>query len=102
VTDLGRLCGAGAYCEQLERTAIGPFRLEDADENRLIPIAHALDFLPERRLGPDEARLASHGSAVQAAGCDAGEVVRLTSEGQLIALAERRRDALKPVTVLSA
>lgn len=31
-----------AYCEQLERTAIGPFRLEDADEERVVPLAEAL------------------------------------------------------------
>ena len=34
VTDLG-----DAYCEELERTAIGPFRLEDADPDRLRPAA---------------------------------------------------------------
>lgn len=30
VTDLGDAVGAGAYCERLERTAVGPFRIEDA------------------------------------------------------------------------
>src|SRR3954454_6935250 len=34
VADLG-----DAYCEQLERTAIGPFRLEDADPERIVPLA---------------------------------------------------------------
>ena len=43
VADLG-----DAYCEELERTAIGPFRLEDADPERLLPLAEALAFLPER------------------------------------------------------
>jgi tRNA pseudouridine55 synthase len=102
VTDLGQLCGAGAYCSQLERTAIGPFRLEDADEEALIPLDRALDFLPERRLEPDEARLARHGGAIEATGEDGddGAVVRLTAGGDLIALAERRRNVLKPVTVL--
>ena len=31
-----------AYCEELERTRIGPFRLEDADPERLVPLAEAL------------------------------------------------------------
>jgi tRNA pseudouridine55 synthase len=104
VADLGRLCGAGSYCEQLERTAIGPFLLEDADEGKLIPIARALDFLPEHRLAPDDARRARHGSRIEVAdedGQSAG-VVRLTSGDELIAVAERRDDALKPVTVLSS
>jgi tRNA pseudouridine55 synthase len=104
VTDLGRLCGAGAYCLRLERTAIGSFRLEDADEETLIPLDRALDFLPEHRLGPDEARLARHGGTIETAAEDGGgngAVVRLTAGGELIALAERRRNALKPLTVLA-
>ena len=39
VADLG-----DAYCEELERTAIGPFRLEDADEERVVGLAAALSF----------------------------------------------------------
>src|ERR687883_1719707 len=41
VADLG-----DAYCEELERTAIGPFRLEDADRERVVPLGEALSFLP--------------------------------------------------------
>ena len=33
ITDLG-----DAYCDELERTAIGPFRLEDADPERIVPL----------------------------------------------------------------
>jgi tRNA pseudouridine55 synthase len=36
-----------AYCEQLERTAIGPFKLDHADPERIVPLAEALAFLPE-------------------------------------------------------
>src|SRR4051794_377617 len=42
VADLG-----DAYCEQLQRTAIGSFKLEDADPERVVPLAEALSFLPE-------------------------------------------------------
>ncbi len=34
VTDLG-----DAYCDELERTAIGPFRLEDADPDRILGLS---------------------------------------------------------------
>jgi tRNA pseudouridine55 synthase len=103
VADLGRLCGTGAYCEALERLAIGPFRLERADEARLIPLVEALSFLPERALDPEEARRVRHGSAVEDRGTPKeGRVVRLTRNGELIAVAERRGDSLKPVTVLSS
>jgi tRNA pseudouridine55 synthase len=104
VADLGQLCGAGAYCETLERLAVGPFKLEQADEQRLIPLTEALSFLPERVLAPDEARRARHGNAVEAGRDEnlvSAPLVRLTSEGELVAVAERRDGALKPVTVLA-
>src|SRR4051812_18674947 len=45
VADLG-----DAYCEALRRTAIGAFRVEDADGRTLVPLNEALAFLPERGL----------------------------------------------------
>jgi tRNA pseudouridine55 synthase len=36
----------GGHCRTLRRTAVGPFRVEDADPDRLIPPAEALPFLP--------------------------------------------------------
>src|SRR3954471_7128543 len=50
VADLG-----DAYCEELERTAIGSFRLEDAET--FVPLAEALAFIPSVDLSaPDAAR----------------------------------------------
>ena len=95
VTDLG-----DAYCEELERTAIGAFRLEDADPDRLVPLRDALAFIPERVLSADEARTVSHGRAV-AATADSDEHVRLTFEGELVAIAEPRAAELKPVVVFA-
>ena len=90
VADLG-----DAYCLELRRTAIGPFEVADADEERIVPLGDALGFLPEVRLEPDDARRAGHGVAVPGA---AGGFVRLTDEAGLIAIAEPREDALlKPV-----
>jgi tRNA pseudouridine55 synthase len=103
VTDLG-----DAYCEELERTAIGPFRLEEADPDRLVPLRDALAFLPERVLSAEEAVAVSHGRSVPlgaAAGRRAapveGEHVRLTHEGDLLAIAEPRAAELKPVVVFA-
>ncbi len=39
-----------AYCDELRRTAIGPFAVEDADPETVIPVAAALAFLPEHPL----------------------------------------------------
>ena len=82
-----------AYCEELRRTAIGPFAVADADPGRIIGLDDALSFMPEVRLDPERARRASHGGAVAG---DAGgaEVVRLTDEDGLIALAAPRGDGL--------
>ena len=44
-----------AYCDELERTAIGPFRLEDADPERIVPLEEALGFMAARPLDPGEA-----------------------------------------------
>jgi tRNA pseudouridine55 synthase len=87
-----------AYCEELRRTAIGPFRLEDADPGRVVPVASALDFLPERALDEGEAAKVAHG--VRLAG-DAEGPVRLTHGGKLVAVAEPRGDELQPVVVFA-
>ena len=100
VADLGDAAGAGAYCEALERTAIGSFRLDGADEGRLVPLAEALSFLPERRLDPVEERLARTGRPVENGVDSQAPNIRLTAGGELVAVAERRNGVLKPVTVI--
>jgi tRNA pseudouridine55 synthase len=97
IADLG-----DAYCEALRRTAIGPFALADADPERVIGLNEALAFMPEVRLADDEARRAGHGVAVVAPDELAGDVVRLTDDRGLIAIAEPREQGrmLKPIVGL--
>jgi tRNA pseudouridine55 synthase len=38
----------GGHCISLRRTEIGPFRVEEADEARIVPLDEALARLPER------------------------------------------------------
>lgn len=92
VGDLG-----DAYCEDLERTAVGQFRLEDADDEHLVPLEDALSFLPERPLGADEAQLVRHGRPLVGPASQA--TVRLTYERRLLALGERRGSDLHPAVV---
>jgi tRNA pseudouridine55 synthase len=98
VADLG-----DAYCEQLRRTAIGPFEVAGADPDTVISLTQALEFLPAVRVDGDQARRAGHGQAVSAAATAAGNVVRLIGEEGLIALAEPRHGGteLKPVVGFS-
>jgi tRNA pseudouridine55 synthase len=89
-----------AYCEALERTAVGPFRLEDADPERVVPLAEALAFLPERTLSSSEAAVVRHGGRV-AGGRAEEESVRLTYGGELLGIGEPRAGELQPVVVFS-
>jgi tRNA pseudouridine55 synthase len=91
IADLG-----DAYCEELERTGIGPFRLADAD--RELPLAEALDFLEPRSLSEQEEKAVRHGRRVPR-GDAAAPAVRLMAGGRLIAIAEARADELQPVVV---
>ena len=95
IADLG-----DAYCEQLERTRIGPFALDQADPERIVPIAEALAFLPERALDGDEARAVRHGRRVDAAAAE-GRHVRLTHEGSLLAIGEPQGEEIQPVVVFA-
>jgi tRNA pseudouridine55 synthase len=108
VTDLG-----DAYCEELERTAIGEFRLEDAAGGGpaarapggqagadLIPLRDALAFLPERPLTAEEAVAVRNGRRVPAHGSATGPV-RLTHDGELLAVGERGDGDLRPVVVFA-
>ena len=89
-----------AYCERLERTAIGPFRLEDADPDRLVPLNDALAFLPERALDDDEAKAVSHGRRIEKSGTGTFfSPVRLVHQGELLAIGEPRGEELQPDVV---
>jgi len=96
VSDLG-----DAYCDELRRTAVGPFRLDDADPEKVVPVAEALAFLPERPLDAEEAEKVAHGVRVVATE-DLEGAVRLTHDGELVAVAEPRGPDLQPVVVFAA
>jgi tRNA pseudouridine55 synthase len=91
IADLG-----DAYCDELERTAVGPFRLEDAGQ--AVPLGEALSFLPERSLSPTEAEAVRHGRRVPRGGAEPG-FVRLVAGPNLLAIGESRADDLQPVVV---
>jgi tRNA pseudouridine55 synthase len=109
-----------AYCEELERTAIGPFDLADAEPERIVAPNAALAFLPERALDEREASVVVNGvrvplEAAAPAQADAGATeppglapeapanaaLRLTHAGRLLAIAEPRGQELQPVVVFS-
>jgi tRNA pseudouridine55 synthase len=88
IADLG-----DAYCEELRRTAVGPFAVGDADPKRIVALGDALGFLPEVRLDPEQAGRVVHGRAIRGQAGSA-PVVRLTDERGVVALAEARPGGL--------
>jgi tRNA pseudouridine55 synthase len=90
IADLG-----DAYCLELRRTAIGPFEVGDADDERIVPLDDSLAFIPAVELDGEDARFAAHGRAIPGT---AEGIVRLRDRDGLIALAEPREDGtLKPI-----
>jgi tRNA pseudouridine55 synthase len=87
----------GGHCRTIRRTAVGPFRVEDADEERvLLPLA-ALVHLPERRLSDEEVALVRSGRPVEAGGEGA---VALWDANGLVAVGQAGAGLIRPETVL--
>lgn len=87
----------GGHCRTIRRTAVGPFRVEEADEERvLLPLA-ALVHLPERRLNDEEVALVRTGRAVEGGGEGA---VALWDETGLVAVGQAAGGVIRPETVL--
>lgn len=68
------------HCRTLRRTEVGPFRVEDADPDRILPPAEALPFLPAREVDSATAEAIRQGrERVQ-------EDVRVLHAGELVAV----------------
>jgi tRNA pseudouridine55 synthase len=87
----------GGHCRSIRRTAVGTFRVEDADEEVVLPPLAALLTLPERGLGASEAQLVRQGRPVP--GSETGPVA-LHFDGNLVAVAQGDGSELRPETVL--
>ena len=113
-------CSSGTYVRQLvadlgERAARAPTARRssarrsarsgsrDADEERLVPLVEALSFMPgarARRRGGAARPNRAGGRRRRRADRGRRPDVRLTADGELVAVAERRDGKLKPVTVI--
>jgi tRNA pseudouridine55 synthase len=70
----------GGHCRTLRRLAVGPFSVDDADEERILPAAEALPFLPVVEVTLDEA------AAIRSGRRRARDGTRTVCEGELIAV----------------
>jgi tRNA pseudouridine55 synthase len=87
----------GGHCRTLRRTAVGPFRVEDADEETVRAPLAALVHLPEQQVSEEEVRLVRTGQTL--AGAGEGPIALWTGEGELVAVARAREGVLRPETV---
>jgi tRNA pseudouridine55 synthase len=70
----------GAHCRTLRRIEVGPFSVDDAEEERILPPVDALPFLPTVKVGADEA------AAIRTGRTRAESGVRTIHEGELVAV----------------
>ena len=104
--DVGEALGCGAHLATLQRTRVGPFRLEAAVAPQTVTAADLRDEaalvadLPRRELDETSRAAALHGRPLPAVKGE-GERVALFADGHLIAVAERVGDLLKPRVVVA-
>jgi tRNA pseudouridine55 synthase len=70
----------GGHCRALRRLEVGPFSVDDADDERLVPPAEALPFLPAVEVGADVA------AAIRTGRRRAASDVRTLCGGELVAV----------------
>jgi tRNA pseudouridine55 synthase len=87
----------GGHCRTIRRTAVGPFRVEDADEEVVLAPLAALVHLPERQLTAEDERLVRTGRQIPGEGT--GPVALWTETG-LVAVGQAAGGAVRPETVL--
>jgi len=89
----------GGHCRSLRRTAVGPFRVGDADPEIVLPPLAALVHLPARELADDEVRLVRSGRSLAGEG---DGPVALYHREELVAVGQAEEGAIRPETVLPA
>jgi tRNA pseudouridine55 synthase len=112
--DIGEALGCGGLVEVLIRTRIGQFRIEDAVDplqltdtstvlGHLLPPLTALTHLPHLNLDANQQAAILRGMAIPATGLPAGDVALISTDGDLIAIAEMdpTTDRLSPRRVLA-
>lgn len=104
VADVGRALGCGAHLVRLRRTAIGPFKVEDARPPGVgepLPIDRAIGHLPSIHLDAEEARAASHGRLLGPAAID-GPYAVFGPDGALKGIYRDAGASARPEVVLAS
>lgn len=70
----------GGHCRSLRRIEVGPFSVEDADDERILPPVDALPFLPLVEVGE------KHAKAIRTGSAKLQQAVRVVHDGTLVAV----------------
>lgn len=105
--DLGEALGVGGHLTALRRTAVGPYRLEQArtleqlaEDCAILPMAEAVAAaFPRRDVTEEEARLVAHGGRLRALGLGEGPIGVFGPDGALLSLVEERKGQARPLAV---
>lgn len=104
VADVGDWLGCGAHLTSLRRTAIGPFRVEEArrPDDPGVPLSpeRVVAHLPTLVLHEEEARVAAHGSVLGPAGLSGPYRVH-APDGRLIGIYRDEGARAVPEVILS-
>lgn len=87
----------GGHCVALRRTAVGPLRVDDAEEGRILPPLAAVSHLPRIDLDEAGARAVASGRAVPA---DGEGAVALVAAGELLGVGLAAGGVARPETVI--
>jgi tRNA pseudouridine55 synthase len=104
--DLGALLGLPAHCEALRRTAIGPFRVEDAvapdavNAGTVRTAAEMVGSMRQVRVNAVERRELSFGRRIAQTEAVAGHAALLADDGALVAIATGAGGYWQPEVVL--
>ena len=98
--DVGRELGSKAHLASLRRTEIGPWKVEDASETRVRPMAEALAHLPAVILPAEAARRFAQGQKIPVSAGDDGPTA-VFDVGDLVGVGLVRDGLLLPDVVLS-
>ena len=107
--DIGAKLGCGAHLTALRRTAVGPLRVEDAVAPEAVTREQVRDaallvaHMPRREVDKKERDAVIHGRPIAAAPiADSRAPIAVFAGAELIAVAERVGDELKPRVVVAA
>jgi tRNA pseudouridine55 synthase len=106
--DIGAALGCGAHLAALQRTAVGPLRLAEAVAPEAVTKADVRDaallvaHLPRREVDGAERDAVLHGRPIAATAISAGgDPIAIFQGPELLAVAERVGDLLKPRVVVT-